>query len=226
MLINEINRLRKLMGLNESRMHITVNDVPSDILSWARDRVGSNFSKNITIRQEGQVEIGMPWHEADREYWQFFQLVDGKTARMAGDGVGRSGLEGDGVVTGNEVDGRVRIPSGYVLACAGTYPVRLTLYASDDALKPISDVGVLDQFSITELLILVQAKRLKSPYRTKYPDVEYEKLIANGYLASNRSITVKGRNIVEMPELNDKLEKYAEENGLYYSDGSMRKKYG
>lgn len=224
--INEqISRMRGMMGLNESRIHITANEVPNEILVWARGQVGSNFSKNITIRQESRVQIGMPWHEADREYWQFFQLGEGNRARMAGDGIGRSGLEGDGVVTGNEVDGYVNIPSGYVLARAGTYPVRLEIYTSSDAMKPVMEPGLLDSFSVNELLILVQAKGLKSFARKKFPEKEYENLIANGYLASNRSITVKGKNIASMPDVKDKLEKYADDNGLYFDGYELRKKY-
>lgn len=222
LLSEQIDKMRLMMGLlNESRMHITVNEVPGEIMVWARNQVRSNFSKNIVINRESTVEINMPWHEADRQYWQFFQLLDGNRARMAGDVIGRSGLEGDGVVTGNEVNGKVKVPSGYVLASVGTYPVRLELYVSDDALKPISDSNILDQFSVTELVILLQAKGLKSPYRTKYPDKEYEKLIANGYLLSNRSITVKGRNIAEMPEVKEKINDWAKERGLYL-DGSYK----
>lgn len=211
--------------LDESRIHITANEVPSEILAWARGKVGSNFSKNIVIRQESRVEIGMPWHEADREYWQFFQLGEGNRARMVGDGIGRSGLEGDGVVTGNEVDGYVNIPSGYVLGRAGTYPVRLEIFTSSDAMKPVMAAGLLDSFTINELLILVQAKGLKSFARKKFPDKEYENLIANGYLASNRSITVKGKNIASMPEVRDKLDSYAKANGMYFNGYELSKSY-
>jgi hypothetical protein len=216
-----------MMGLSENRIYVTSNDVPADILNWARGKVGSNFTKNIVIRQEQRVEVNMPWHEADRIYWQFFKLIDSKTVQMVGDEVGRSGLEGDGNVTGKEVNGYLNVPSGYVLAAAGTYPVRLDLYTSGDAMKPISEPGVLDNLSIDECIILLQAKGLKSPYRTKYPDNLYTNLINQGYLASNRSVTVKGRNLANSPELMDKLDKYAEENGLYFSTGSykMSQKY-
>jgi hypothetical protein len=204
-----------MMGLVESRIHVSKEDVPHDIMVWARGRVGSNFSKNITIKQESRVQIGMPWHEADREYWQFFQLGENGSVRVAGDGIRRSGLEGDGVVTGGEVDGYVNIPSGYVLASVGTYPVRLTLYTASDALKPVTDGNELDQFSLNEMVILLQAKGLKSAYRDKFADAEYAKLIEKGYLASNRSITIKGRNLVENPELKERAERYAEEKGMY-----------
>ncbi len=203
--------------INENKIYITVNEVPTDILEWAKQKIGNTFAKNIVIKQQDKVEINMPWHEADREYYQFFKLIDAKTAKIAGDMVSRSGLEGDGVVTGNEVDGKVQVPSGYVLACVGTYPKRLELYTSSDALKPISDTNILDQFSIEELLILLQAKGLKSPYRTKYKDEFYEKLIKSGYLASNRSITTNGKNIANMPEVKEKIEEYAKERGLYLS---------
>lgn len=211
----QISRIKTIMGLSEGRIHVSVNDVPSEILAWARRQVGSNFSKNIVIQQESRVSIGMPWHEADRAYWQFFKLTGSGRATEAGDGIGRSGLEGDGVVTGNEVDGYVNVPSGYVLACAGTYPVRLTLYTADDAMKPVGSGDELDKLSINQLMILLQAKGLKSPYRDKFPDDEYVGLIASGYLASNRSITIKGRNMVEDPALKQKIEDYAESNGMY-----------
>jgi len=223
----QINKIRSMMGLSENRMYVTPNEVPADILSWARGKIGSNFTKNIVIRQEPRVEVSMPWHEADRMYWQFFKLIDPKTVQMVGDEVGRSGWEGDGNVTGKEVNGYLNVPSGYVLAAAGTYPVRLELYTSGDAMKPISEPGALDNLSIDQLIALIQAKALKSPYRTKYPDNVYQGLIDQGYMASNRSVTVKGRNLANSPELMDKLNKYAEENGLYFSTGSykMSQKY-
>ena len=222
----EISQIRKMMGLNENKLYVSPNEIPSDIITWARGKVGSNFSKNIVINQQSNVEVSMPWHEADREYWQFFKLIDPKTAKMVGNEIGRSGLEGDGVVTGHEVSGKVTVPSGFVLACAGTYPVRLTLYTADDALKSLNDAGILDQFSIEELIILLQAKGLKSPYRTKYPDNLYMKLIEGGYLASNRSITLKGRNVAAMPETKEKIEKYADANGMYFSSSyQLSKRY-
>lgn len=215
-ILNEqISRMRGMMGLDESKIHVSVNEIPNEIVSWARGQVGSNFSKNIVIKQESRVEINMPWHEADREYWQFFKLTGTQSATQVGHGVDRSGLEGDGVVTGKEVDGYVNVPSGYVLACAGTYPVRLTLYTADDAMKPVGSGNDLDKLSINQLLILLQAKGLKSPYRDKFADEEYAGLIAGGYLASNRSITIKGRNLVEDPALKKRVEDYAESKGMY-----------
>lgn len=191
-------------------------------MNWARNRIGSNFSKNIVIKQQKTVEIGMPWHEADRTYHQFFQLINPQTARIAGNEIGRSGLEGDGVVTGNEVNGKLNVPSGYVLAVVGTYPVRLELYTSDDALKPISSPNILDEFEVEELIILLTTKGLKSAYRPKYPDKYYLKLIAGGYLATNRSITIKGRNVVEMSEIKNEIEKRAEKIGMEYSKYSHK----
>lgn len=104
----------------------------------------------------------MPRHEADRTYYQFFKLIDPKTAKLVGNEIGRSGLEGDGVITGREVGGKLNVPSGYVLAVAGTYPTRLELFTSDDALKPITDSNLLDQFEIPELIILLAASNLSS----------------------------------------------------------------
>lgn len=203
--------------LTESKMYIAMNEVPKEITNWAIQKIGNTFSKKIAIQHETEVEITIPWHEADREYYQFFKLIDKDTAKIAGDPVHRSGLEGDGVITGNEVNGKVSVPSGYVLACAGTYPHRLTLFTSSDALKALPDANILDQFTIEELLILLAAKCLKSPYRPKYKDASYENLIKNGYLAPNRSITIKGKNIAATPGIEDKINKYAKPLGLYLS---------
>jgi hypothetical protein len=92
-------------------------------------------------------------------------------------------------------------------------------------MKPVMAAGLLDSFTINELLILVQAKGLKSFARKKFPDKEYENLIANGYLASNRSITVKGKNIASMPEVRDKLDSYAKANGMYFNGYELSKSY-
>jgi hypothetical protein len=203
-----------IFNINES-LYITANEVPKEILDWAKSKIGNTFTKKITVKHEKEVVINMPWHEADRESYQFFKLISPTSAQMVGNSVVRSGLEGDGVITGNEVEGKLTVPSGFVLACTGTYPPRLDLYSADDALKAVSDSSILDDFSIEELIILLQARGLKSPYRTKYPDQNYVKLIEKGYLASNRSITVKGKNIVEMPEVMTKIEDYAKPKGLY-----------
>jgi hypothetical protein len=208
--------------LNENKMYITANEVPNEILNWAKDKIGNTFASKISIITENPVEINMPWHEADREYYQFFKLIDAKTAKIAGDEMIRSGMEGDGAITGDEVDGKVNIPSGFVLACVGTHPKRLELHTSDDTLKPITDSNILDGLSITELLILLQAKGLKSQYRQKFKDEYYDKLIKAGYLASNRSITVNGKNLANMPEVKDKLENYAKEHNKYFNGYQLR----
>ena len=76
------------------------------------------------------------------------------------------------------------------------------------------------------MLILLQAKALKSHARDKFPDKEYEGLIGKGLLASNRSITTKGRNMVENPELRARIEAYAGERGMYLdSSYKLSKKY-
>lgn len=203
----------KSFELFESKIHITTEEVPREILNWSQQ-----FAKKITkitIEQVSTVEISLPWHEADSTTYQFFKLTPNNTAEMVGNDITRSGTEGNGFTRDTKLNGKVTIPSGYVLACVGTYPLRLTLYTASDALKPIVAPNLLDEFTVDELLILLGAKGLKSAYRTKYPEDKYTKLIENGYLAKNKSITIKGRNIVEMPGVKDKINKYAEENGLY-----------
>ncbi len=209
-------RYIKTFALFENKMYVTHNEVPTDIINWAENKIGTGFKNKISVIQGGKVEINIPWHEADREYYQFFKLIDPKTAKISGNEITKSGLEG------NEGSGTVNVPSGFVLACAGTYPKRLELFTSDDSLKAVGDASVLDDFTINELLILLQAKGLNSFARTKYPEKEYERLIQQGYLNKNKSITTKGKNLILMPEVNQKLDAYAKEKGKYFDGYKIR----
>jgi hypothetical protein len=106
---------------------LAANQVPMGIRNWVSSKLGKNIQK-YTVEQKGSVTIDMPWHEADREYYQMFSLSGSNAVPMDDVQFQRSGMEGDGVMaTGHKIAGEVQIPSGYVLVCAGIYPMRATI---------------------------------------------------------------------------------------------------
>ena len=59
------------------KLHVKATDIPQQIIEWAKSIIGSGFQNNITIQKSnGTMQIGMPWHDADRETHQYFQLTD------------------------------------------------------------------------------------------------------------------------------------------------------
>ena len=123
--------------LNESKIYVKSSEIPSQILSWATSYLGKGFENKITIEKvNDKLIIGTPWHDADREIHQFFRLTPEGTKEV-GDPVSKTGWSEMSMF--NLKDGTVKIPSGYVLATAGTYPKRLRISVSDDAMNIIPD---------------------------------------------------------------------------------------
>jgi hypothetical protein len=180
--------------------------VPNGIRAWVESTLGKRVTK-YELEQRGEVEISMPFFEADREEWQMFQLVNGDAFPMKDVNFYRAGNEGDGVpLTGLKIQGPAVIPSGHILVRTSRYLNLATLYTSSDAMKMLTaSQSDQEELSDMELLALYQARSLKSAYRHKFKPEIYERLITLGLLNTNKSITNKGRNLLELPELVDRL---------------------
>jgi hypothetical protein len=197
------------------KIYVKPSDVPSQIVEWAKSIIGSGFQNNITIQKSnGSIEIGMPWHDADRETHQYFKLTDNGAVK-AGNPVSKSGWS---EVNMFDKYGNTPIPSGYVLATVGTYPKRLRVVTSPDAMNIIPDnKDTLDKLSDDAMVALNNAVSLKPAYRQKFDNNVYQELISLGLLNSQKAITIDGRNIIKSPEAIERLKKIQdkdrEENG-------------
>lgn len=203
-------------------LHLTKNDVPEDIQKFANDVLKKNLQK-YSVRATGVYHADMPWHEADRTYTRMFKLMDNNRAYATEFSFSRSGLEGDGVVTGKEIKGEVNIPEGFVFVEVGTYPPRCDIYTAKGASllpPPKQDEELSDGL----LAVLHFAASLKSAYRPKFKEEVYQKLIDKGLLAKNRSITQEGRNILEYNK--ERLKKIAQENNEQNFSGHAGYKFG
>jgi hypothetical protein len=196
------------------KMYVKATDIPPQIIAWAKSIIGNTFLNKITVQKSnGMVEIGMPWHDADRETHKYFKLTDNGADEM-GDQVSRSGWS---EVNMGDKYGTTPIPSGYVLATVGTYPKRLEIVTNTDAMNILPDNSALDKLSDEALVALYQAKSFKSPYRQKFADSVYQELISLGLMNSQKAITIEGRNLANSPEVTKRIEdigtKDREENG-------------
>ncbi len=197
------------------KLHVKPSDLPPQIIEWAKSIIGTGFQNNITIQKSnGAIQIGMPWHEADKETHQYFKLADNGAA-VAGDPVSRSGWS---EVNMGDSYGEVPIPSGYVLATVGTYPKRLRIITSPDAMNMLSNNDeALGKLSDEALVALHQAKTFKPAYRQKFGDNVYQELVSSGFLNNQKAITISGKNFINSPEVRERLrnidDKDREENG-------------
>lgn len=205
------NAIKKLITeavktlLKEYRLE--TNMVPQGIRAWVDRTIGQRVSK-YELEQRGELEIGMPVYEADREEYQMFRLTDGGDAvPVEGVSFYRAGNEGDGVpVLGPRIGGKAVIPSGHVLVMTSRMFKMATLYTAGDAMKMMMPApSDQEQLSDMELLALYQAKGLKSAYRHKFKPEIYDRLISLGLMASNKSVTNKGRNFLETPQAIERL---------------------
>jgi len=201
----------------ENKVYVKPQELPQQILAWAKSYLGNGFERNITIEKtNGKVEITMPWHDADKETHQFFKLTP-NGAEMVGNPVSKTGWSETSMM--DKPYGTVEIPSGYVLATVGTYPKRLRLTVSDDAMNLIPDNKELDNISDEALIALLQAKNLKSFARQKFSNEVYQELISLGLMNTQRAITVDGKNLITSPKAKEKLkqikEKDQQENGMW-----------
>jgi hypothetical protein len=197
-----------------TKLHVKATDIPPQIIAWAKSIIGNTFQNNITVQKSnGMINIGMPWHDADRETHQYFKLSDNGAAEM-GEPVSRSGWS---EVNMGDKYGNTPIPSGYVLATVGTYPKRLRIVTNTDAMNVIPDNSALNKLSDEALVALHQAKSFKPFYRQKFNDSVYQELISSGLFNSQKAITIDGKNLLNSPEVIERLksiqEKDREENG-------------
>ncbi len=192
--------------LRESYYTLDHNMVPAGIRAWVNATLGRNIRKYKLV-QTGEVEIGMPVFEADREIYQMFRLENGNAVPMEGVNFYRAGNEGDGVpVTGHKIAGKATVPSGHVLVKTSRYIGDATLFTADDAQKllpPAPAEG--EELTDLELLALYQAKSLIASYRHKFKPEVYARLQQLGLMAANKSITTKGRNALEYPQNSERL---------------------
>lgn len=198
--------------LEEGKVYDDGKNIPEGIKSWVKSNFGTSVSK-YTIRQgELEVQINMPWHDADHETYQFFKLENGNAVPV-GNEITRSGMESDspqGYREGQKNDGKVTVPEGFVLVCYGTYPKRVDIYTGQNVQGFLPDKEKVEDLGPTELLILYVAKKLKSFARPKFKDEYYDILIGKGLMKSNRSITIDGSNLLEDPDIKEKIEQAKE----------------
>jgi len=205
---NLIRGMLKEMIIQEATMYDDGKNIPHGIRQWVKSFFGSDVPKYKIHQGESEVEIRMPWHDADRETYQFFKL-ENNNATPVGNGLSRSGMESDspqGNEDGQSKNGKVTVPEGFVLLCVGTYPKRAEIYTGQNvqSFLPTNTVG--NDLSPTELIILGAAKGLKSFARPKFSDEHYNNLISKGFLKSNRAITVNGLNLLQDPEIREKFD--------------------
>jgi len=197
-------------------IYLSASDVPVGIRDWAKSMAGKNIQRYKLDQSGKSVTIDMPWHDADRETYQFFKMVgDGNNAIPVGNQLTRSGWESDsqqGYIEGQQKSGSVQIPEGMLLVVYGTYPQRVVIHTGPNAKLMIPDNSKFEDISNEELVVLIAAKSLKSFARPKFPDDVYNKLISKGLLAKNRSITNDGRNLLNDSNIKEKAKKAVDEH--------------
>ena len=219
------NLLRSIIRkiIQENVIYNDGKNVPHGIKQWVKSQLGSDVPKYKIRQGESTVEIRMPWHDADRETYQFFRL-ENDNAIPVGNGLSRSGMESDspqGFIAGQEKEGTVTVPEGHVLVCVGTYPKRAEIYTGQNVqhFLPNRDGGT--DLSNEELVILAVTKGYKPAARPKFNEVHYANLISKGFLKANKAITVDGLNLLQDPEIKEKvraaLEWYRQKTGRYIS---------
>jgi len=208
--------------LTENILYLNSQDIPIEIKNWVKNTIGHNIQK-YKLNQGDTINVRMPWHEADIDYYQLFKLLPNNRAQEI-DKIGnlefpiiRKGSEGIGNFTGKEVHGKTKIPSGYVMVIASTYPKSAEIITADDATKllPLSTSDIED-LSDQELAILYWANTLIAKYRPKFKNIEfYNNLINKGYLLKNKSITIKGKNLLQNKNIIKKLQQIGEKHNTW-----------
>jgi hypothetical protein len=210
-----------------THMTIPAKDVPTAIREWVKATLGVAI-QSYKVYQDEKFNVDMPWHEADREYYQLFKLTDNGAEKSSMNFM-RSGLEGDGTPgTGPKMEGSSEVPDGFVMVVAGTYPKRAEIYTGKGAQKLLPDTSI--EVSDDELAILYWAQSLKSFARPVFKDnAPYDSLLQKKLLNKQRAITIDGKNILqkEKQRLLD-MQKKVQEKGFmsYYKEqGDYLKNY-
>jgi len=181
--------------------------VPIEILKWADEKLYKKINSHIRLIQKGTIKVDIPWHEADREYYQMFKLVSNNKAIEVPFSFTRSGMEGDGAITGKEIGGETEIPSGFVMAVVGTYPPRLEIYTASDASKFLPDIST--EVSDEEFKHLYYKQSLISSARPRVPEEIHQSLLQKGLIKANGGISNSGKNVVNnSPERLKKMRGY------------------
>jgi hypothetical protein len=110
---------------------VSTRVVPRTIKEFVFEKLQHNI-RNYSICDRGYVEADIPWHDADREYYQLFKLT-GNSSKLQAELVpfsfSRSGWQE--VEAGQKVaQGRADVPAGFVIAVVGTYPRRCVIYTA------------------------------------------------------------------------------------------------
>jgi len=193
-----------------SNLKIPAKQIPASIRQWVKETLDGHGLQQYNLKQGVDVQAGMPWHEADSEFYKMFKLMPDGSAQPTDFSFERSGLEGDGSVTGKEVSGKTKVPSGFVIVVVGTYPKRATIYTAEDAQLLLPKKADL---SDEEIMILFWARAYVSSSRPVFKDKTlYDKLVEKGLLKKNKAISLDGRNVLEDKEIKDRLNKLQNSN--------------
>lgn len=195
-----------------SDIFLSVKNIPDGIRDWAKEISGKNIQQYRLDQSGKPVTIGMPWHDADRETYQFFRLTN-NNAVPVGNIVTRSGWESDspqGYIEGQKKSGTLEIPEGMILVVYGSYPQRVIIHTGPKSELMLPDTSKSEDITDEELIILIASKSLKSFARPKLQDEFYDRLIKKGLLAKNRSITNEGRNLLTNSKIKEQARKAIE----------------
>jgi len=107
--------------------------IPIVVKEWVFS-ILKKSSRKYTLNDSGICDIGdgIPWHEADREYFKMFKLENDNAAPTEFSWQ-NSGMNHHLAV---EAHGKCEIPIGHILVKVGIYPPRVTIYKHN---KPTSN---------------------------------------------------------------------------------------
>jgi hypothetical protein len=195
-------KLKSLL-VTESKVLIPSKQVPRAVREWVKETLGKDIQK-YSLFQGEKVSIGTPWHEADREYYQAFKLLPGGDAELYDKTAFRSGWEGEAGSKPGWSDEMLAVPDGFMVVMAGIYPMRAEIYTSKNVqqLLPDTETVVTD----IEALALQAAVSLISSARPKFSNEIYTNLILKGLMKANKSITLKGRNLISSKAVQDQIQ--------------------
>ena len=188
-----------------SKLTIPSKSVPTQIRNWVKETLDGKDLREYSLHQNEEVEASMPWHEGDRQYYKMFKLLPNNEAEETSFEFERSGLEGDGSITGKEIKGKTKVPSGHVIVVVGIFPRRAEIYTAEDSqiLLPQKNSDLSD----LEILALYYTRSLIPSARPKFKDKTiYDKLIEKGLLKKNKAITIEGKNALEAPDMKEKID--------------------
>lgn len=112
-------------------MKLKTAQIPTSILEYS-NQVFRRKIRKFFLNQEGKVYIGIPWHEACREYFRLYKLVDEKNKKISVSNVGQE-ISQSGWSEGSlpkHKDDYFEIPTGHIVVKISTYPESLTIYTA------------------------------------------------------------------------------------------------